>query len=709
MTVYAATIFVSAFILFLVQPLMAKQILPWFGGSAAVWTTCMVFFQVALLVGYAYADASIRWLRPRTQVILHIALIVLSLAALPIIPDAGWKPVGDEDPTWRILGLLLATIGLPYLLLSTTGPLVQAWFARSFPDGTVYRLFALSNFASLLALIGYPFLFEPWVATRMQSWIWSGAYLLFAILVILASLRSLRSPATPATHPGASANLREADTERRTNSPAADRSTGVLGSNTQASNALSARTADTTPPSATEQLTWLMLSALGSYLLLGISNHITINVASIPFLWLLPLTLYLITFILCFEGRGWYSRRLFLAPLFGLLAAMAWGLHAEGEVLPILVEIPLFSAGLFVCCMFAHGELASMRPAPRWLTRFYLMLSLGGAIGGLLVGIVAPKVFSGYWEVGIGLVATALAALWLLRQASPMLRVAALAVVIVCTGYVWLYVDSMVSDARVMSRNFYGSLRVKDQGSPADHDATRNLLHGVILHGKQFLEPDRRNQLTTYYGPTSGVGRAITSRQQQGPVRVGVIGLGTGTLAAWGRPGDTFRFYELDPDVIEVARSHYTFLGSSQARIETVAGDARLQLEKEPAQAFDVLVIDAFSSDSIPVHLITREALAAYMKHVGPHGIVAFHVTNRFLKLAPVVADLARESGLTAVRVFDRPADDQPFNNTDWVLVSRDPGLGREPALRGALSTFETIPGLRAWTDDYSALFRVLK
>ncbi len=680
MVLYAATIFVSAFILFLVQPIMAKQVLPWFGGSAAVWTTCMVFFQVVLLVGYAYADASIRWLRPRAQVVLHIGLIVLSLAALPIIPDPSWKPLGDEDPTWQILGLLLATIGLPYFLLSTTGPLVQAWFARSYPTGTVYRLFALSNFASLLALVGYPFLIEPWIATRLQSFSWSAAYGLFAAFCIAASLRSLRESPAPASSGSSAAGL-------RADAPAAS--------------------ADS--PTWADQITWLVMSGLGSYLLLGISNHITINVASIPFLWLLPLTLYLITFILCFEGRGWYRRRTFLLPLGILLIAMAWGLHANGEVLPILIEIPLYSLGLFVCCMFAHGELADMRPAPRHLTRFYLMISLGGAIGGLLVGVVAPKVFSGYWEVGIGLIATAFVLVWVLRQSARQLQIGALIVTVLCTWYVYQYIESLAGGARVMSRNFYGSLRVKDVGDVADQQATRNQLHGVILHGKQYLSTQRRNELTTYYGSSSGIGRAIAIRQQQGPVRVGVIGLGTGTLASWGRPGDVFRFYELDPDVIAVARKEYSFLNESKATIETVVGDARLQLEREPAQRFDVLAIDAFSSDSIPVHLITREALAVYRKHVADGGIIAFHVTNRFLRLAPVVAELAREAGLEAVLVADRPGDDVPLNNTDWVLVSADPNLGRHPAIAPAREKITPIPGMRPWTDDYSALFQVLK
>ena len=697
MAVYAATIFVSAFILFLVQPLMAKQILPWFGGSAAVWTTCMVFFQVALLIGYAYADASIRWLRPRAQVALHVTLVVLSLAVLPIIPDAAWKPLGDEDPTWQILGLLLATIGMPYLLLSTTGPLVQAWFARSFPDGTVYRLFALSNLASLIALMGYPFVFEPWIETKLQTWIWSAAYGLFALLVIAASLRSLRTEPNPAA--------------RADSSPAiASASSGPTPPLATAANPSFANLESDTKdaPGAAEHLGWLALSALGSYLLLGVSNHITINVASIPFLWLLPLTLYLITFILCFEGRGWYRRQWFVAPLIALLAAMAWGLHAEGGVLNILIEIPLYSAGLFVCCMFAHGELAAMRPAPRFLTRFYLMLSLGGAIGGLLVGIVAPKLFSGYWEVGIGLIATALTLMWLTRRATLWVRVASVVVLLVCLTYVWLYIDSMVSGALQMSRNFYGSLRVKDETSSEARNATRDLLHGVILHGKQYLAADRKNSLTTYYGPTSGVGRAIAARQREGPVRVGVIGLGTGTLASWGRPGDVFRFYELDADVLDVARKHFTFLNDSRAKIESAIGDARLKLERESPQQFDVLVIDAFSSDSIPVHLITREALAIYMRHVKDHGIVAFHVTNRFLKLPPVVAELAREAGLVAVRINDQP-EDASFNNTEWVLVSRDLSVIRDPAIAGATSPFERIAGLRAWTDDYSALFKVLK
>ncbi len=682
MLLYACTIFLSAFVLFLVQPIMAKQILPWFGGSAAVWTTCMVFFQVVLLVGYAYSDASIRWLKPRAQAWLHIALLVASLAVLPIVPGVGWKPAGDEDPTGLILGLLIATIGLPYFLLSTTGPLVQAWFARSFPAGTVYRLFALSNFASLLALIGYPFLVEPWISTRLQSWIWSLAYAVFVVLCSAAALYSLKGG----------------------NGAVGPRAPGTDGQPLSMA-------PESPPPRWVDLFIWLLLSALGSGLLLAISNHITQNIASVPFLWLLPLTLYLLTFILCFEGSGWYSRKTFLGPLAILLIAMAWGLHADGAVLAVTLEIPLYSAGLFVCCMFLHGELARMRPEPLYLTRFYLMVARGGAVGGLLVGMIAPRVFQGYWEIGIGLLATALAAVWVLRDLGRVARIATVIVTLVCGKFVYDYVSSGTEDMLHRSRNFYGVVSVRDSGPASELDATRNLTHGQILHGRQYLNTARRSEPTTYYGPDSGIGLALQIRAESGPARVGVIGLGTGTLATWGRPGDLHRYYEIDPGVIQVAREQFSYLRDSRARIETVLGDARLQLEREKPQAFDVLAVDAFSSDSIPVHLVTREALAIYLKHISERGIIAFHVTNRFLDLPPVVADLAREAGLHALMVSHQPgaAEGKAINRSIWMLLSRDPGLADHPLLKGRVQPVKPIAGLRTWTDDFSSLFQILK
>ena len=672
MPLYALTIFTSAFLLFLVQPIIAKQILPWFGGSAAVWTTCLVFFQFLLLAGYAYSDWTTRRLSPRRQVIVHLVLLAASLASLPIIPDAGWKPAGGEDPTWRILGLLFVTIGLPYFLLSTTGPLVQAWFARTFPAGTVYRLFALSNFGSLLALISYPFVFEPWTAALAQSWGWTAAYVAFVALCAASAVYSMRKQV-------AAADPAEAVTVP---SPGP-------------------------PPSARDYAAWLLLSAMGAVMLLAVTNHITNDIASVPFLWILPLTLYLVTFILCFEGRGWYRRTIFLGPLLVIVGAMAWALHEERGIMDIKEALPLNLAGLFLMCMFFHGELAAIKPAPRYLTAFYLMVSLGGALGGIAVGLVAVKVFDTYYEFGAGLVATLLIAAYVTRLMHPAVPLLALAVLGFTGFHTYQYAVYLAEDTRVMTRNFYGTLRVKDIGNEGDQDATRRLMHGVIMHGEQYRAPERRREPTTYYGDTSGIGRALKALDSK-PLRVAVVGLGTGTLAAYGRKGDVYRFYEINPQVVEVARREFSFLGDSGAKIETVLGDARLSMEREPPQDYDVLAVDAFSSDSIPVHLITHEAMAVYLRHTKPGGVIAFHVTNRFLNLAPVVKRIADEYGLHTLLVAD-DAEESDLARTDWVLVARDAKLLGREALAEAASEIDDIPGLRVWTDDFNNLFQILK
>jgi len=671
MTLYALTIFTSAFLLFLVQPIIAKQILPWFGGSAAVWTTCLVFFQFLLLAGYAYSDWTTRKLSAPRQVALHIVLLAASLASLPIMASADWKPAGDEDPTWRILGLLAATIGLPYFLLSTTGPLAQAWFARTFPAGTVYRLFALSNFGSLLALVSYPFAFEPWITTAAQSWGWSAAYVAFVALCAASAAYSLR---------GRSA----ADAHEAVTVPNAG-----------------------PPPAPRDYAAWVLLSAMGAFMLLAVTNHITHDVASVPFLWILPLTLYLLTFILCFERRGWYQRRIFIGPLLVIVCALAWALHEERGIMDIKEAVPLNLVGLFVMSMFFHGELAARKPAPRFLTSFYLMVSLGGALGGIAVGLVAVKVFNTYYEFGVGLVVTLLIAAFvtrLMRSAVPMLALAAVGF----TGYhVYAYIGYLAKDTRVMTRNFYGTLRVKDIGADGETDAVRRLMHGVIMHGEQYLAPARRGEPTTYYGATSGVARAIKALDGSA-MRVGVVGLGTGTLAAFGRPGDIYRFYEINPQVVDIANREFTFLGNSSAKIEHVLGDARLAMEREPPQDYDLLVIDAFSSDSIPVHLITREALAVYLRHLKPGGVIAFHVTNRFLHLAPVVKRIAGEHDLHVALISD-DAEDSDLARTDWALVTRDPDLLERPGIAQYAGEIESIPGLQVWTDDFNNLFRILK
>jgi hypothetical protein len=674
MPVFAATIFVSAFLLFLVQPVMAKQILPWFGGSATVWTTCLVFFQSALTAGYAYADWTVRRLPARRSVVLHVTLLALSVALLPIVPGEHWKPAGDENPSWLILGMLAATIGLPYFLLSTTSPLVQAWFARRHPGTSPYRLFALSNLASMLALVGYPFLLEPWAVTRAQAIGWSSGYVLFAILCAAAGFLSLQ--------------------------PAAQQS-GPAGEPAPADHGEAA------PPPA-RQLLWCTLAAAASILLLGVSNHITQNIASVPLLWIVPLALYLLSFILTFDGKRWYQRDIFLSMTAAALGVMAWTLADPDLTHELEIQVGVFCVGLFLACMVCHGELARLKPAPRYLTRFYLMISIGGAVGAVLVGIVAPLVLPGYFELAAGLALVALLLLWQVRHEPPVfgvLGVVALLTTVACA--IW-GVAEFYTDAITASRNFYGVLRVQERGTEGLNQR-RNLMHGTILHGNQYLDPEVRRQPTTYYTATSGIGRLLDSlHPRKEPLRVGIIGLGTGSLAVYGTRGDVYRFYEINPDVIDVARRDFTYLTDSEAAIETVLGDARLSLEREPAQNLDVLAIDAFSSDAIPVHLITREALAIYRKHVKPDGVIAFHVTNRFLDLVPVVEALARDQGLNLRWIAD-DGEGSYASRSDWVLVSAGRKILDLPRIAEAAQEVVPRPEWRLWTDDYNNLVQVLK
>jgi spermidine synthase len=678
MLLYAVTIFVSAFLLFLVQPVMAKQILPWFGGSAAVWTTCLVFFQTALLAGYAYSDLNVRRMTPRSGVRLHLAVLLVSLVVLPIIPAAHWKPSGIENPSWLILGMLVATIGLPYFLLSTTSPLVQAWFARANPGTSPYRLFALSNLASMLALVGYPFLLEPWAPTREQAIGWSAGYALFVMLCAAAGWRSLRHGATPriSALPGHAVEGHGTD----------------LGE---------------PAPTLSRQLLWCTLAATGSLLLLAVSNHITQNIASVPLLWILPLALYLLSFILCFDASGWYRRDVFLSMLAAALGVMAWTLADPKLTHELAIQIGVFSGGLFIACMFCHGELTRLKPAPRHLTRFYLMISVGGAVGAVLVGILAPLVLPGYFELAGGIVVCALLLLWQVRRDPPVYGVLGLVAAAVSVGCAIWGATEFYATAISASRNFYGVLRVQERG--ADASLRRSLVHGTILHGTQYVAPEMRLRPTTYYTETSGIGRLLqTLHPRLDPIRVGVIGLGTGTLAVYGSRGDVYRFYEINPDVLEAAQRDFTFLSDSDATIEWTLGDARLALEREPPQNFDVLVVDAFSSDAIPVHLITSEAVAIYKRHLKPGGVVAFHVTNRFLNLIPVVEALAAANGLAVIHIPDEGAD-PVASRSDWMLLSTNTELFARPELAGHTREIVAQRDWRLWTDSFNNLVQVLK
>ncbi|MSP96380.1 MAG: hypothetical protein EXR29_03960, partial [Betaproteobacteria bacterium] len=595
---YAITIFLSSFLLFLVQPLIARLILPWFGGTAAVWTTCMLFFQCLLLAGYAYAHATTAKLTPRGQAILHTLLLAAALATLPILPDPAWKPEGGGEPISRILMLLTVTVGLPYLLISSTSPLLQAWFSRTRPGANPYRLFAISNLASLLALIGYPLLVEPNLSNGEQAELWSWMFAAFALLCAALSWLSARAL------PGASAQAAEPDASG---------------------------------PSRSDIALWLALSATGSVLLLAVTNHITQNIAAIPLLWLVPLTLYLLTFILCFEGQSLYRPKWWWTVVLVWLGGMAWLLIDPDRQFELYLQLGIFLSGLFVACMFCHGELYRSRPINRHLTAFYLWISVGGALGGLLVAVVAPLAFRAYYELGIGLAACAILAAIQYRQLGRVAFAASLATMMGVTGAACYDGFKFQDYVLVSERSFYGVLRVKEYGTEGESSHLRRLLHGTIMHGEQYMTGEARRQLTTYYQTTSGIGMAIASRKEA-PMRVGVIGLGVGTLAAYGRNGDLYRFYDINPAVVVIAKRDFGYLGDSKAAIEIALGDARLTLEREAPQQFDVIAVDAFSSDSIPVHLITKQALQVYFKHLRPDGIVAFHVSNRFLDLGPVVA-----------------------------------------------------------------------
>jgi len=673
MILYAITIFLSAFLLFQVQPLIAKIILPWFGGSAAVWAAAMLFFQLILLAGYAYSHAVIRYLRPKAQMFAHAGLLLASCALLPILPSPAWKPAEAGDPTLRILALLAVTIGLPYFLLSSTSPLLQAWYVRRSGSGMPYRLFALSNFGSMLALISFPFLVEPRLTSRQQAYSWSAAYVAFAALCAFAAWKSRHGK---------------------------DRVTVNVESSGR--------------PGFAQLTLWVMLAACASTLLVSVTNHLSQNVAPIPLLWVVPLALYLLTFIFAFESDRLYQRWLFLPLLVPALGGMAYMIWADTGNLHIKRMIPGFCVGLFVCCMMCHGELARRRPAPEHLTLFYLMVSLGGALGGMFVALIAPRVFRSYLELQVGLAVCALLALVVLwNVAIPKIGAWPLRTAIVIgtgalIGYMARAEFKEMSGFRLMERNFYGVLRVRDD--KLDRYTERVLYHGTINHGEQVLDDRFRYLPTSYYGTYSGIGRAIRAQQTRGAIRVGVVGLGAGVISTYGRQGDYYRIYEINPLVERIAQTEFSFYPHSQADKRILLGDARLTLEQQETQNFDVLAVDAFSSDAIPIHLLTREALTLYFRHLKPDGILALHVSNRYLDLVPVCARGAQEFDKQAMVVSDEGEDEDYLSSSTWVLLTSHPAWFHGEAFKGAdMSPAKASAKFRTWTDDYSNIFQILK
>ena len=685
MLLYALTISLSAFLLFEVQPVIAKMILPWFGGTSAVWTTCMLFFQVVLLLGYLYAHWLHEKLPSRKQAWLHIAALGASMTALPILPDQAWKVSAVGNPPLRILALLAATVGAPYFLLASTSPLLQAWYARQNRRGLPYRLFALSNGASMLALVSYPLLVEPNLPARAQALVWSAAYVVFAVLCALTAWRSSSAPVAAAAAAPAGATPEDSPGD---------------------------------PPPSTDRFLWLMLSACASVLLLAVTSHLTQDVAAIPFLWILPLSVYLLSFIVCFEAPGAYRRIVFIPLLAVALAFMAYELWPYHKGMPMRATIAAFAAGLFVCCMVCHGELARIKPHPRYLTRFYVSVSLGGAAGGLFVGLLAPSLFRAYDEFPIGLGLCALLAFrvlapdaWRLPRLWKWLATGALAA-IACSyiaGLI-LVMQEMTGGYRLAERNFYGQLKIREEGDPhSDQYACLQLIHGTINHGEQFVREPYRRQPVSYFCPESGIGRAMLAQQDHAR-RIGILGLGCGTLAAYGRAGDTIRIYEINPLVLEIANRDFTYLRDTPAKVEVAMGDGRLSLESEPAQQFDILVMDAFSGDSVPVHLITREAFRTYFRHLKPDGILAVNITNSYLDLEPVMERAAASLGKVAY-AYDYEADafDDLCFSCSWALIMDRRTWEAQPTLQADARLLRPERKFRTWTDDFSNMFGILR
>jgi hypothetical protein len=762
MLAFALTIFTGAFLLFQIQPLVGKYILPWFGGGPGVWTTCMLFFQMLLLGGYIYAHVLSRHLKPRTQAIVHLVLLAAALASLPITPSDTWKPTASDDPVWRIITLLTVSLGLPYLVLSATGPLMQEWFRRTAPGASPYRLYALSNVGSLLALLSYPFYFETNFTRLAQARFWSWGLVVYAVGCGFCAWRVWKQPALETS---ASADARSSD----------DAAVVIPR------------------PTLSQRVLWLCLPACASILLLAVTNTMCQDVAVIPFLWVLPLALYLLSFIISFDSPRWYSRFWFtLLLVVGLVAVC----HAmiEGTDMPIVRQVIIYSGTLFIGCMICHGELYHLRPHPKHLTSFYLMIAAGGAMGGLFVALVAPATFNNFYELHLSLALLVLLLIvisWKGRDALSPMRWHLLAVLLVlavtygadhATGIIlgwlrrvpsfaglerlwgstrvlglhwplWALVAGVViaviflrrraqptdwhaaacrllgaglitlgvvlvahvrersAGSLISTRNFYGVLSVQeyDRLDPLSH--YNLLLHGRITHGFQFTDPSRARMITSYFGPRSGLGLALRNFPRQQNQRIGLLGLGVGTIAGYGKPGDYLRIYEIDPAVKKIAEKPFTYLATSDAKIELVMGDGRLSMEKEPPQNFDFLIMDAFSSDAVPVHLLTKEAFEIYRRHLKPDGAILVNISNRYLDLRPVVENAANLFGWKAYQIESEENDEDAwwFYGATWMILSKNEEfMNRSPLVEAASppAAPNTVP---LWTDDYTSIFRVLK
>ena len=698
------TIFLSSYLLFQVQLVIGKHLLPWFGGASSMWTACMLFFQAMLLAGYGWAHLIGSKTKRNRQVLLQALVLAAAIAVLvlqyvswqvPVLPGYAYGEGVAHYPVLRIFATLLVSIGLPYFILSTTGTLLQKWYfyRRNRPP---YRLYAVSNAGSFIGLISYPFIFERVMSTDTQAQMWFILFLCYGILHFGIMVSITGKPF--------------GDTPQGDNSPdpaKKEKTTGRI--------------------SFREALVWTALAATASAALLAFTNQITQEIAVIPFLWVIPLSIYLLSFIISFSAPGFYRRRIF-GVLLGLLSLFVVFSLIRAKTVPVMVQIAVFNITLFVVCMICHGEVSLKKPEPEHLTGYYLSIALGGALGGIFVTVIAAALFNGYWELHMSLIACAALFAHLSgekggkrgqkakRSPAYYLFPGGLAVILVLHP-LYYYRDSVYSQ-----RNFYGVVRVEQKKVKDPPSTVRFLMDGITTHGFQFTEEEYQGVPTCYYGRQSGVGLALrehpTTRAGEN-ISIGAVGLGIGTVASYGKRGDTYDFFEINPMVIELAegkRGFFTYLKNTESQYRIITGDGRVSLERmkgraeNPDPRYDVLILDAFSSDSVPTHLLTEEAFALYLDVLKPDGIMAFHTSNRTLAVAWIVIRQAMNAGYPSAVIITE--GDRYSFASEWVLVTRNREFLALPDVSENIVPYEVFSrryDIHLWTDRYSNLFEILK
>jgi hypothetical protein len=676
--VAGTTMTLSGFLLFQVQPMMARYILPWFGGSATTWTVCLLFFQIALLLGYAYAYLFTKPFGVRAQIIIHVCIVAASLASLPITPSEAFKPTDASNPTWRILMLLLASVGLPYFVLATTTPLVQRWLA-ALGSETPSRLFALSNLGSFLGLVTYPAVVDLYLPTNSQTWWWSASYVAYAVLIAgFAALTFFMWNRAAKLDPGMPAAIQK-------------------------------------PPTWKDAGVWFLLSMLGSVSLLAVTNYITSYVAVNPFLWILPLSIYLLSFVIAFGRPGFYRPGLIgilyaIALAYNFFTATDYGIDSAFGVIAINLVCFLF------CCLICQGELARRQPPPSALTFFYMTLAAGGAMGGVFVSVAAPVIFPDYWELPIGLIGVGIlfVALYLPRSGRR-LRLASAAMclgILLAVGFVILsevFEGDEVIDRR---RNFYGVIQV-EEADDDDAKAARYIMKQAgERQGEQFQAAELRDRAPCDFDQNSGIGRTMTFLQGRNPagLRIGVVGLGVGMLVSQGREQDSYQYYELNPQVPKLATEDFSFLKDTKSKVSIVLGDGRLSLERELKAGgphnFDLLHIDAFRGNAPPAHLMTKEAFELYFKHLKPDGVLAVTSHRDYYDASSLFRGMADVVG-AQVRWF--PAAKSCSTGVGFAIFSRSPDLFADEHVRARAGEWDDHDTSKiVWTDQKSSLMSLL-